>query len=65
MNNPLAKNKFWNNPFKNPTQNMFARFNKMPGGELQSWLTRGKLKYEEDKNFFDRYDRYGVKDGAS
>ena len=63
MNNPLAKNKFWNNPFKNPTQNMFARFNKMPGGELQSWLTRGRLKYEEDKNYFEkRYGKYFTRD---
>jgi hypothetical protein len=57
--NPLAKNKFWNNPFKNPTQNMFVRFNKMPGGELRSMITRGKTKYEDSKDFLNsRYGRY-------
>ena len=66
MNNPLvnsrnslAKNKFWNNEFLNKTQNRFARFNKMPGGEFQSVLTRGKTKYNESKGFLKtRYGRY-------
>jgi len=55
----LEKNKFWNDPFRNKTQNRFARFNKMPGGEFQSLLTRGKTKYEESKDFLkNRYGRY-------
>jgi len=51
----------------NPTQNRFARFNKMPGGAFESMITRGKRDYEDGKKYFKlRYGRYiGGLDGKT
>jgi len=51
MKDSLKRNKFWNSPMKNPTQNMFRRFMKTPKGKMTSQFQQ--LGEEFKKNRFD------------
>ena len=45
MKDYIGEHNFWNAPIKNPTQNKYTRFLRMPRGKLTS-----KYWYEGDNN---------------
>jgi len=43
----LGASKFWNAPVRNPTQNLFRRFVKMPGSGLPDMLADSRKKFDD------------------
>ena len=46
MKDRIGNSRWWNQPIKNPTQNVFTRFVRMPGAGLPDMLADSRKKFE-------------------